>query len=180
MGTTPVDERADHLAGPRDAPVTLVEYGDYQCPFTRAAAPVVDAVRVRLGRRLRLVWRQFPLEDLHPLARGAAEAAEAAAVQGAFWPLHAALLTDPVALEPHDLVEHARRAGVPDPDRLRGELAEHTHGPAVDAAIARARDSGVAGTPTFFVNGTRYEGPLDERALGQVLLDAAEERVRPR
>lgn len=177
---TPIDERRDHIDGPRDAPVTLVEYGDYECPFTRAAAEVVDAVRARLGRQLRVVFRHFPLPEIHPLAQGAAEAAESGAAQNVFWPLHAALLRGPVALEPDDLVEHARRSGVADLDRFRRELADHRHAAAVEEDVEGGRRGGVRATPTFFVSGARYEGPLDDRALGDALVLAAEHRVRPR
>jgi len=176
-GLTPPVDDDDHTAGPDDAPVTLVEYGDYQCPYTRRAEPAVEAVRRRLGHQLRYVFRQFPLEQLHALARGAAEAAEAAGVQGRFWPMHAALMGDPEALAAEDLVAHAREIGL-DVDRFRGELADRTHAPAVDADLRGGLDSGVPGTPAFFINGRLHQGPVDERALGEALIDAAERRVR--
>lgn len=176
-GLTPPVDDDDHAAGPDDAPVTLVEYGDYQCPYCRRAEPVVEAVRRRLGRQLRYVFRHFPLEQLHPLARAAAEAAEAAGAQGRFWPMHAALIGEPEALAAEDLVAHAREIGL-DVERFRGELADRTYAPAVDADVHGGLDSGVPGTPTFFLNGRLYQGPVDEGALGDALIDAAQRRVR--
>lgn len=175
--TPPVDD-SDHRAGPHDAPVTLVEFGDYQCPYTRQAQPIVEQIRARLGRQLRFVFRQFPLAQLHPAARDAAEASEAAASQANFWPMHAELLSEPEALEHEDLLEHARLAGVEDLDRFRGELADHTYAPDVDADLESGTASGVPGTPTFFINGRRYDGPLEADGMVRALISAAEERVR--
>lgn len=167
----------DHSAGPHDAPVTLVEYGDYECPYCRQAEPIVREVRARMGRQMRFVFRQFPLSQ-HPHARDAAEASEGAAAQGHFWPMHAELLADPVALEPDDLLEHARQAGVEDLDRLRGELAEHANAEQVDLDVESGLASGVPGTPAFFINGRRYDGPVDVQGLNRALISAAEEAVR--
>ncbi len=176
---TPAVDDDDHRRGGEDALVTLVEYGDYQCPYTRSAERrVVGPVLDRLGERLRFVFRHCPLEDLHPLARGAAETAEAGAVQGRFWEVHGALFSHPERLAPADLLEHARGAGL-DVARVERELAEHAHAPAVDADLDSARRSGVPGTPTFFVDGVRYDGPLDAGSLLAVLQRAAEDRTRP-
>jgi NhaA family Na+:H+ antiporter len=175
---TPPVEDADHRAGPHDAPVTLVEFGDYECPYTRQAQPTVEEIRARLGRQLCFVFRQYPLAQLHPHARAAAEAAEAAAAQANFWPMHAELFSEPLALEHEDLLEHARRAGVEDLDRFRGELADHAYAPQVDADLESGTASGVPGTPTFFINGRRYDGPVEAEGMARALISAAEERVR--
>ena len=174
----PVNEE-DHQAGHDDAPVTLVEFGDYQCPYCRSAYPVVEAVRLRLGNQLRFVWRQFPLEQVHPLARQAAEASEAAGAQAAFWAMHEALLSDPMRLESDDLIQHARDNGI-DEYRFRGELQDHTYAPEVDADIDSGIRSGVPGTPTFFVNGRMYDGPRDVEGMTDALIAAAREAVLQR
>lgn len=175
---TPLVDDEDHSAGPHDAPVTLVQFGDYQCPYTRQVQPIVEEIRARLGRQLRFVFRQFPLAQLHPDARAAAEASEAAAAQATFWPMHAELLSDPEALAREDLAEHARRAGVEDLDRFRGGLSDHVYAPAVDADLESGTASGVPGTPTFFINGRRYDGPLEVDGMTRALISAAEEQVR--
>jgi protein-disulfide isomerase len=174
--TPPVDDD-DHSAGPHDAPVTLVEFGDYQCPYCRQAETIVHEVRGRLGRQLRFVFRQFPLSQ-HPNAHDAAEASEAAAAQANFWPMHAELFSSPEALEPEDLLEHARRAGVEDLDRFRGELADHTYGEQVGLDVESGLASGVPGTPAFFINGRRYDGPVSAEGMTRALISAAEEQVR--
>src|SRR5213592_2242334 len=123
--TPPVGER-DHVAGPATAPVTLVEYGDFECPSCRKAWPMVKELQRRLGKNLRFVFRNFPLTRLHPNAARAAEAAEAAAAQGAFWQMHDRLFERQFALEDDNLLEYARELGL-DADRLSGELAAGTY-----------------------------------------------------
>ena len=156
MLSVPISE-ADHSLGPRDARITLVEYGDFECPFCGAAYPVVKTVRERLTD-LRFVYRHFPRPE-HPHARHAAEASEAAAAQGEtfFWQMHDALFEHQQALEDGDLVRYAADLGV-DVDRFRRDLEQHTYLEHVHADLLSATHSGVHGTPTFFVNGQKHEG----------------------
>ena len=155
----PVSER-DHVLGPPDAPVTLVEYGDYECPHCGAAYPNVEIARRRVGPRLRFGYRHFPLAEIHPHALRAAEAAEAAGAQGQFWPMHALLFENQDALEDEDLVRYAGMLGI-DVPRFVAELAEHTWEPRVREDFMTGVRSGVNGTPTFFINGVRHDGPWD-------------------
>src|SRR5258708_21406560 len=145
---TPAVSNADHSAGPDDAPVTLVEYGDYECPYCGSAHPIVLAVRKRMGRRLRLVFRHFPLAEIHPHAMHAAEAAEAAAEQGKFWEMHDTLFENQEALEDPDLIRYAQALGL-GVERVERELAAGVHEPHVRAHFPSGGRSGVKGTPTF-------------------------------
>jgi len=162
--TVPVGPR-DHTSGPENAPLTLVEYGDFQCPHCRNAYPIVKKVQQQLGARLRFVFRNFPLTQIHPQAEHAAEAAEAASAQGAFWQMHDRLFERQFALEDDNLVEYAQELGL-DADRLRGELDAGTYRSKVRDDFMSGVKSGVNGTPTFFINGTRYDGSYD---LGSLL-----------
>ena len=168
--TVPVDER-DHIRGPVDAPLTLLEYGDFECPHCGAAHPIVEAIRPRLGRRLRFVYRHFPLTNVHPHAESAAEAAEAAGAQGSFWEMHDRLFEHQDALEDEDLVAHAVALGV-DVDRFVEELANGVHAPRVRQDFLSGVRSGVNGTPTFYINGVRHDGGYDMASL-LVALEAA-------
>ena len=162
----PVGDR-DHAVGPADAPITLVEYVDFECPFCAMALPAVREVRRRLGQRLRFVVRHFPRPE-HPHARRAAEAAEAAAAQGRFWEMHDLLLEQQHALEEPDLVEYAARLGL-DVERFRRELAADIYHDRVQEDILSALHSGARGTPTFFVNGVRHEGRWEtDELLGAI------------
>jgi formate-nitrite transporter family protein len=154
--TPPVGDR-DHVAGPATARVTLVEYGDYECPSCRKAFPMVKRLQERLGDNLRFVFRNFPLTKLHPNAQHAAEAAEAAAAQGAFWQMHDRLFERQFALEDDNLVEYATELGL-DADRLRVALEGGTYRARVKTDVTSGIQSGVNGTPTFFINGVRYDG----------------------
>ena len=147
----------DHVQGSADAPLTLVEYGDYQCLDCFAARLVVAEVRVRLGESLRFVWRHFPVGTIHPLVEGAAEIAEAAAAQDRFWAMHHKLLAYQGRMSGQLLEIWARRIGI-DVDRMRRELAERTYEPRVRADLDGGLASGVHATPTFFINGDRYLG----------------------
>jgi Na+/H+ antiporter NhaA len=158
-----VDPERDHYRGPVDAPVTVVEYGDFECPYCGRAEPVVRELLQEFGD-VRYVWRHLPLSDVHPNAQLAAEAAEAAGAQGAFWELHDLLFQHQDALRPSDLVEYARQLGL-DVDRFADELRRHTHATRVADDVDSADLSGVTGTPTFFVNGRRHHGAYDIRAL---------------
>ena len=155
----PVGER-DHALGSTDAPVTLVEYGDYECPYCGRAHPVVKELRERMGQRLRFVFRHFPLDSVHPRARRAAEAAEAAASQGRFWEIHDLLYENQEQLGDEDLRRYAAELGL-DVRRFAEDLSEHRHAGRVQEDRRGGEASGVGGTPAFFVNGVRYAGPLD-------------------
>jgi protein-disulfide isomerase len=161
--TRPVGPR-DHALGPPDAPVTLVEYGDFECPNCGVAHHTVRSIVRRMGDRLRLVWRQFPIGNTHPHAEAAAEASEAAAAQGRFWPMHDRLLDHQDELEDEDLVEHAAEIGL-DVDHFVRDLRDHVFRRRVREDLASGARSGVNGTPTFFVNGLRHDGGHDYRAL---------------
>lgn len=158
-----VDPERDHIRGPDDASVTIVEYGDFQCPSCGQAEPAVRGSMLA-DDDLRYVWRHLPLVDVHPEAQLAAEATEAASVQGAFWAMHDRLLNNQRALHPSSLMSHARELGL-DVDRFRADLREHAHAPRVAQDIESADMSGVSGTPTFFINGQRHYGAYDLDSL---------------
>ena len=176
--TLPVGER-DHAQGPGDAPVTLVEYGDYECPHCGRAYPIVKQIRQRLGRSLRFVFRNFPLRESHPHAQHAAEAAEAAGAQGKFWEMHDRLFERQFALDDDYLIEYAGDLGL-DAARFRRELDAGTHAPRVREDFRSGVTSGVNGTPTFFINGVRHDGSWELEALVAALeRTAAEAAARP-
>ena len=155
-----VDPARDHIRGPDAAPVTLVEYGDYECPYCGRAEPVVRELLDSFGDDVRYVWRHLPLNDVHPNAQTAAEAAEAAAAQGAFWPMNDLLLRHQDALTPEDLAEYARQLDL-DVERFWDGLSRREYADRVAEDVASADSSGVAGTPTFFINGKRHQGAYD-------------------
>jgi len=162
----------DHVSGPGSAPLTLVEYGDFECPYCAMAYPIVHAIRRELGDQLRVAFRHFPLKESHPHAQHAAEAAEAAAAQDAFWAMHDRLFENQHALEDADLVEHARRIGI-DPGLVERALDDGTYTRRVRDNFRSGVRSGVNGTPTFFINGIRYDGAWsDEGAFLRALRDA--------
>jgi protein-disulfide isomerase len=162
--TVPVGP-TDHVrGGPETAPLTLVEYGDYECPYCGAAYPIVKEIERILGDDLRSVFRNFPLGDLHPHAFQAAEAAESAAAQGRFWEMHDRLYEHQDRLTAEDLVEHARVLGL-DVERFQSDLEEHTYEPRIQADFLSGVRSGVNGTPTFFINGVRHNGGYDLKSL---------------
>ncbi|MDQ3769771.1 MAG: Na+/H+ antiporter NhaA [Actinomycetota bacterium] len=164
----PVDPARDHVRGPVDAPLTLVEYADFECPFCGRATGLVEDLRERFGDRLRYVFRHVPLTDVHPAAELAAQAAEAAAEQGGFWEMHDRLFAHQDALEPHDLLDHAGALGL-DVDRFEEDLLDGRHALRVSDDALSAQASGVRGTPTFFVGGRRHTGPTDAATLGRAL-----------
>ena len=168
----PVSEERDHIQGRPDAPVTLVEYGDYQCPYCRAAHPIVKAALERMGGQLRFVFRNFPISTSHPRAQQAAEAAEAAAAQRRFWPMHDLLLENQEHLGDEHLRDYAQRLAL-DVGAFGHELAQHTHAPRVREDFMSGARSGVNGTPTFFINGRRHDGAYDLPNLLAALKDAA-------
>jgi Na+/H+ antiporter NhaA len=151
----PVDPERDHIRGPDDAPVTLVEYGDFECPYCGQAERSVRELLAEFGDDLRYVWRNLPLADVHPRAQLAAEAAEAAAAQGRFWEMYEHLLTHQDELRPSDLWEAADRLGL-DRDRFSDEIRRHVYAGRIAEDVDGADLSSVSGTPTFFVNGLRH------------------------
>ncbi|MEO7351152.1 MAG: Na+/H+ antiporter NhaA, partial [Marmoricola sp.] len=153
-----VDLERDHVRGPADAPVTVIEFGDFECPYCGQAEPVVRELLD--DGEVRYVFRHLPLTDVHPRAQLAAEAAEAAGAQGAFWPMHDLLFEHQDALRPTDLMRYAEQLGL-DPDRLHGDLKRGVHQARVAQDVESADVSGVSGTPTFFVNGQRHHGAFD-------------------
>ncbi len=171
--TPPVSAR-DHVSGPNDAPVTLVEYGDYECPHCGRAYPIVKAAQSALGGQLRFVFRNFPLAEAHPHARLAAQAAEAAAAQGRFREMHDMLFDHQDALENEDLIGYARSLGL-DAVRFGRELETGTYDKRVRDDFRSGVRSGVNGTPTFFVNGDRYDGPWGNE---EAFISALRETVR--
>jgi Na+/H+ antiporter NhaA len=159
-----VDPDRDHIRGAEDAPVTLVEYGDYECPYCGQAEVVVRELLVAFGDDLRYVWRHLPLNDVHPNAQLAAEAAVAAAAQGAYWDMHDKLLQHQDEMAPRDLARYAEELGL-DVGRFREELRRHEHAGRVAEDVSSADASGVTGTPTFFINGKRHHGAYDVTTL---------------
>ncbi len=166
----PVDPERDHLRGPETAPVTLVEYGDFECPYCGRAEPIVRELLSDFGD-LRYVWRHLPLHDVHPHAQFAAEASEAAGAQGAFWPMHDLLLDHQGALTGRDLLGYAEQIGL-DTDRFRADMRTHAGAGHVAEDVDSADLSGVSGTPTFFVNGRRHHGAYDVESLSAAVRSA--------
>ena len=163
----PVTER-DHIRGPVDAALTLVEYGDFECPYCGAAYPVIEDVRLKMGQSLRFVYRHFPLPQVHPHAVQAAEAAEAAGAQRRFWPMHDMLFENQQALDRGSLLLYATRLQL-DVQAFTRDLVSHAHKPSVEREFLGGVRSGVNGTPTFFINAVRYDGPRDVPSMVRVL-----------
>jgi protein-disulfide isomerase len=161
----------DHVRGAVDAPVTVVEYGDYECPYCAAARPVLAALVDGLAGRVRLVFRNFPLADVHPYALTAALAAEAAGVGGAFWEMHDLLFERQDRLRDADLAGYAESLGLPG-GAVVGDAAQ-PYGDKVEADFRSGVDSGVRGTPTLFVDGRRYTGRVDLPSLRAAVLQLA-------
>jgi Na+/H+ antiporter NhaA len=159
----PVNPRRDHMRGPREAPVTLVEYGDFECPYCGQAEPIIRALLADFGD-LRYVWRHLPLSDVHTQAQIAAEASEAASAQGHFWEMYDTLLSHQDALSVRDLVSHAEELGL-DVDRFRNDLRRRKGAGRIAEDVESADLSNVSGTPTFFINGRRHYGAYDIETL---------------
>ena len=170
--TVPVDEDRDHAQGPTDAAVTLVEYGDYECPYCGAAYPIVKQVQERMGERLRFVFRNFPITTSHPHAEQAAEAAEAAASQGSFWEMHDLLYENQSRLRDEHLRGYAEQLGL-DLESFDRDLAEHVHAARVHEDFMSGVRSGVNGTPTFYINGARHDDSYELETLLAALEQAA-------
>ena len=160
---TPPVRASDHRAGANDAPVTLVEYGDFECSSCGQAYPVVRSIQRKLGKSLRFVFRHFPLTQAHPHAQRAAEAAEAAGAQGRFWEMHDLLYQHQESLEDDDLLQYGNALGL-DVDRLAAQLAAGTNARRVHDDFQSGVRSGVNGTPTFFINGERFDEPWSDEA----------------
>jgi Na+/H+ antiporter NhaA len=159
----PVDPKRDHIRGPLESPVTMVEYGDLECPFCGRAEPIVRELLSDFTE-LRYVWRHLPLNDVHPRAQLAAEATEAAALQGRFWEMHDLLLAHQDALRPPDLIGYAGELGL-DVEQFTEDLRRHAGSARVAEDVDSADLSGVSGTPTFFINGRRHQGAYDLETL---------------
>jgi protein-disulfide isomerase len=169
---TPPLSAEDHVDGPERAELELVMYGDFQCPYCTAAYPIVRRVRDRFAGRLLFAFRHFPLREIHPLAEGAAEAAEAAAAQGAFWQMHDRLYEAGGALGTDDLIAYAGELGL-DSGRVAAELEAGTHAPRVQRDLDSGLASGVPGTPAFFVGGRLHTGSFDAASLTAALETSA-------
>jgi protein-disulfide isomerase len=160
MLTLPVSEGRDHVEGPADAAATLVEYGDYECPYCGAAYPIIKEVQARMGERLRFVFRNYPIATSQPHAEQAAEAAEAAAAQGKFWEMHDLLYENQKRLRDKDLRGYAEKLGL-DLDLFDKDLTGHVHAARVREDFMSGVRSGVNGTPTFYIDGVRYDDSYD-------------------
>ena len=165
-----VGER-DHVQGPATAAVTLVEYGDYECPYCQAAVPIVGDLQRLLGDQLRFVFRHFPLARLHPHAQRAAEAAEAAGVQGKFYEMHLSLFEHQDALEDDHLSAYAADLDL-DPVGFRRDLDAHAHASRVREDVQSGLRSGLTGTPTFYLDGVRYDGLVSVRGILSAIREA--------
>lgn len=174
---TPEVSERDHLAGSPHARVTLVEYGDYECPYCGEAARIVQAVRRQWPGQVRVVFRHFPLTKVHPHARLAAYAAEASALQGRFWPMHDVLFDHQQALELPDLLRYAERLGV-ELEQFQRDLSSRTVSAHVRSDFLSGARSGVNGTPSFFLNGWRYDGSWEGASLFLAVEEALEEAPR--
>ena len=161
----------DHVRGSSDAPVTLLEYGDFECPFCGRWFPELQRVLQDLGPRVRFVFRHFPISEHHPHAESAAEVAEAAGAQGKFWEMHDLLFRRQAALDDGHLLAYVRELGL-DAVRVERELEQQVHRARVRDDIESGLRSGVSGTPMFFINGRRHEEPGDAQTLRAALLRA--------
>ena len=164
----------DHMQGPANAPVTLVEYGDYECPYCGEAYPVLKEVQKKVGNSLRFVFRNFPLTQMHPHAFAAAEAAEAAGAQGKFWEMHDMLYEHQENLEPEALAGYAKMLKL-DMERFVKDVNAGTFAAKIKHDFQTGVMSGVNGTPSLFINGERFDGSVDVESLLEVLQTVAAE-----
>jgi protein-disulfide isomerase len=163
MLTPPVNKR-DHILGPPNAEIVVVEYGDFECPVCAAAVPVLHALREALPNSLLFAYRHFPMSEVHPHAQHAAEASEAAGAQGNFWRMHDCLFANQDALEDDELIDYAAEVGC-DLDQFVNDMAENRYAARVREDFLSGIRSGVNGTPCLFINGLRYDGPRDLDSL---------------
>jgi protein-disulfide isomerase len=173
----PVSSRRDHIQGPDMAPVTLVEYGDYECPYCGEAYPIIKNIQADIGNKLRFVFRNFPVTQVHPHAQHAAEAAEAAGAQNKFWEMHDYLYEHQDALDDNHLRRYASALGM-DVLRFDREMAEHVHASRVREDFMSGIRSGVNGTPTFYINSVRYDDSWDEETLLSAINEALKNSER--
>jgi protein-disulfide isomerase len=166
--TVPVNIGSDHIQGSiNNAAITLIEYGDYECPYTGMAYPIVKEIMKEFGDyQICFVFRNFPL-DIHPHAQHAAEAAEAAAAQDKFWQMHDYLFEHQKALDDGHLLEYAQKVGLKDIHRFKDDISGHVYAPLIEESLKGGIDSGVEGTPTFFINGARYEDSFDLKTFSE-------------
>jgi protein-disulfide isomerase len=169
--TLPVSDSRDHIQGPTSAPVTLIEYGDYECPYCGQAYTIIKEIQKHIGDKLRFVFRNFPLTEIHPHAQHAAEAAEAAAEQNKFWEMHDYIYEHQQALDDANLEKYAAKLGL-DLAKFKNDMSTHAY-------VGRIRDdflsgihSGVNGTPTFYIDGIRYNDSWDLDTLLETLRSA--------
>jgi protein-disulfide isomerase len=173
---TPLSD-GDHIAGRQDAPVTIVEYGDYQCPYCAEAYHILEDVRRHFGQNLLFVFRHFPLVEIHPLAQTAAEAAEFAGSKGSFWEMHRLLFENQESLSPEVIHEEIKSLGL-STQELDLALANEVFGPKVRADFVNGVRSGVNGTPTVYVQGFRHDGSLEIKSLFQAVDAVLEAKSR--
>src|ERR671930_736370 len=169
--TIPVNIGSDHIRGfaNNNSPITLVEYGDYECPYTGMAYPIVKELIREFGNdKIRFVFRNFPLNDIHPHAQHASEAAEAAAAQDKFWQMHDYLFEHQKVLDDAHLLEYAQKVGL-DIHKFKDDMSRHVYSRLIEESLKGGIDSGVEGTPTFFINGVRYEDSFDLRTFSETL-----------
>ena len=166
--TVPVNIGTDHIRGSVNAPITIVEYGDYECPYTAMAYPIVKEIIRQFGDKIYFVFRNFPLNDIHPHAQAAAEAAEAAAAQDKFWEMHDYLFEHQRALDDSHLLQYAEKVGL-DIERFKNDISRHAYASLIEQSLKSGINSGVEGTPTFFINGVRYEDSWDLKTLSETL-----------
>jgi protein-disulfide isomerase len=166
--STPVVTEDDHLLGSADAPVTLVEYGDYECPYCRGAFRDVHEMLDRLPGKIRFVFRNFPLQQVHPHAEQAAEAAEAAGAQGKFWDMYEQLLQPYARLDTDALIDYAQRIGLDIP-RFRADITDRRYARKIDTDVQEGLRNGVNQTPKFYVNGQRVDGKVPLEHLEELV-----------
>jgi protein-disulfide isomerase len=159
--------KTDHIRGSTGAPISIVEYGDYECPYTGMAYPIVKEI-LKQNNKVFLVFRNFPLNDIHPNAQHAAEAAEAAATQGKFWQMHDYLFEHQKELDDTHLLQYAEKVHL-DVNRFKKEMLGHVYVPLIEESLKTGIDAGVTGTPTFFVNSKRYEESWDLETFSNFL-----------
>ena len=163
---------SDHIRGSanNNSPITLVEYGDYECPYTGMAYPIVKELIREFGNdKIRFVFRNFPLNEIHPHAQHAAETAEASAAQNKFWQMHDYLFEHQKALDDDHLLEYAQKVGLEDIHKFKDDVSRHVYAPLIEESLKSGVDSGVEGTPIFFINGVRYEDSFDLRTFSETL-----------
>lgn len=168
LSETRIDPERDHLQGEAEAPIQLLEYGDFECPYCAEAHVAIKEVQKKLKRKLCFAYRHFPLVNKHQSAEAAAEAAESAAVRGKFWEMHDLLFENQDALDEDDLMQYAEEAGVEGGDLIE-EVNAGTYAERIQEDQQAGKRAGVEGTPVFFINGNRYEGDLETASLLEAL-----------